>query len=35
VSDNIENITAVDFGHLTNAGSIYLIGKIENKIFTD
>ena len=33
VGDNASDITAVDWGHLTNAGSIYLADKIKNKIF--
>ena len=34
-SDNIDDLTAVDGGHLTTNGSIYLIDKIKHKIFTD
>lgn len=32
-SDNAKDITAIDFGHLTKSGSIYLIEKIRNSIF--
>ena len=33
VSDNVSDLTAVDWGHLTNSGSIFLIEKIKNQIF--
>jgi hypothetical protein len=31
--NSASQLTAVDWGHLTNAGSVFLAGKIKNLIF--
>ena len=33
VSDNVSDLTAIDWGHLTSAGSVYLVEKIKNLVF--